>query len=58
MLFRMNTKEESRTMDEVYMLVSEGIVLEEFQSASAAQEFRDFMCQRHPEKRYCVVEDG
>jgi hypothetical protein len=45
-------------MDEVYMLVSEGFVLEEFQSASAAQEFRDFMSHGHPGQRYCIIEDG
>lgn len=45
-------------MDEVYMLVSEGVVLAEFQSPVAADEFADFMGRKHPENRYCIVEDG
>jgi hypothetical protein len=44
-------------MDEVYMLVSDGIVLSEFQTASDAQEFRQFLSQRHPDKSYCIIED-
>jgi hypothetical protein len=45
-------------MDEVYVLVSQGFVLEEFPSAIAAQEFGDFLSQRHPDQRYCIVEDA
>ena len=44
-------------MDEAYVLVSQGFVLEEFASASAAQEFGDFMSRRHPGTRYCIIED-
>lgn len=45
-------------MDRVYMLVNQGFVLEEFSSAIAAQEFGNFMSQQHPERRYCIIEDG
>lgn len=44
-------------MDEVYCLVSEGIVLAEFRDMVSAQEFRDYVSQRHPRRRYWVVED-
>ena len=45
-------------MDGIYLLISEGIVLEEFESPDAAMEFKDFMSRGHPEKSYELITDG
>jgi hypothetical protein len=44
-------------MDEVYMLVNEGFVLQEFSNAIVAREFGAFMSRVHPDTRYCIIED-
>lgn len=45
-------------MDSTFLLVSKGFILEEFQTAEAALEFREFMQQEHPGQRYDLVADG